>query len=59
MKSVKSAASVRATAPIVAGLQRLDKHIAASSTWPRGHVAFVKNCHRSDAEDSARSPTPP
>lgn len=52
MKFVKGGSSVRATDQVLAGLQRLDQHLAASSSWPQGHTAFIKSCFRSDVSDS-------
>ena len=52
MKNVKGVSGLKVTADVLAGLQRLDHAIASSSGWPAGHVAYAKNCYRSDALDS-------
>ncbi len=54
MAHVKGAGDVRVTDDLIAGLQRLEQNIASSSTWPAGHTAYVKNCHRPHEVDSTR-----
>jgi len=54
LRFVKGASGVRATDGVMAGLKRLDEHIAGSSSWPKGHVAFVKNCFRSMVKNATK-----